>query len=168
MRPATTPRRSTAGFTLLEVLMAAVILSVAFVSATWALSSAARTKSMYEERSYVALALAKNVYELAETLPREPSGAPGAGSADEVLALDSLVGASFSPPLKADGSEHTEMVGWRQDCTLEVFDLSDLSAPTVDDPCAGLPPDGALLYRLAVTVSQGGQPIETAHWWITP
>ncbi|RKY21069.1 MAG: hypothetical protein DRQ55_05665 [Planctomycetota bacterium] len=152
----------------MEVLMAAVVISMGFVGATWAMSATARTQAMYSERSYVALALAKELYELAETLPKQPGGAPGATSAAGVLALDSLAGGSFSPPLKANGSTHAEMSSWRQQCSLAVYDLSDLSTPTEDSPLDALPADGSKLYRLEVIVSEGGQPIETAHWWITP
>jgi prepilin-type N-terminal cleavage/methylation domain-containing protein len=169
--PVTPPRatpRQTAGFTLLEVLMAALIVSLVFIGATWAMSSTARTKAVYEERSLVALACAKELFELADTLPKQPSGAPGATTAAGLLALDSLVGASFSPPLRADGSVDTELSGWSQHCNVTVHDLSELSLPTDASALDGLPPDGSALYRLEVTVSEGDQTVEVAHWWISP
>jgi prepilin-type N-terminal cleavage/methylation domain-containing protein len=160
--------RQTAGFTLLEVLMASLIVSLVFIGATWAMSSTARTKAVYEERSLVALACAKELFELADTLPKQPSGAPGATTAAGILALDSLVGASFSPPLRADGSVDTELTGWSQDCNVTVHDLSELSVPTEASALDGLPPDGSAVYRLEVTVSEGDQPVEVAQWWISP
>jgi prepilin-type N-terminal cleavage/methylation domain-containing protein len=156
------------GFTLMEVLVTAAVLGVAFISGTWAMSSASSGKTILEADAIDASLLAREIHALATTLPKAPSGSVGATTAGGVLALDSLEGAVFSPPLKGDGSTDGEHPGWTQTVDLAVFDLSDLSTPTADDPTAGLPEDGPLVYRLTVDVSEGGTTMGTHSWWLSP
>lgn len=161
-------RSATRGFTLLEVLVAAVVLGTSLVAATWSMNATARTQALHELADGPADDLAREIHELASGLPREPSGQVGAHSAADVLALDSLVGASFSPPILADGSVAEGLDGWSQHVDLEVHALSALDTPTDDDPAAGLPPDGDKLYRLVVEIRLDGESAGVFSWWINP
>ena len=160
--------RHARGFTLIEVLVTAAVLGVALISASWTMSGAASAKTVLEPDAITASLLAREIHALANTLPKEPSGSVGATSAGGVQALDSLEGAVFSPPLRADLSTASDVTGWSQACDLAVFDLADLTTPTADDPTAGLPEDGTRVYQLTVTVSQGGETMGTHSWWISP
>ena len=160
--------RGQRGFTLFEVLVAAMVLGLAFTSATWAMSATARTKALHAGNSSQALRVAKELYELAQGLPTEPSGVTGATSGAELLALDSLIGAQFSPPLRADGSADPDLVGWSQQTELSVIAVDAPATPLGDAPGGGLPVDAQKLYRLSVRVLQGDVELGTFDWWITP
>ncbi len=161
-------RRRTAGLTMAELLITAAVMSSALVAVSWSMSATARTHAAFGASDGPAFFMAKEIHALAEALPREPSGATGALVAADVLALDSLVGASFSPPILADGSVIDGFDGWSQTVSLSVFAVDDLSQATADDPAAGLPPDAAKLYRLQVDIADAGDEIDSFHWWITP
>jgi hypothetical protein len=163
-----TVNKNTRGFTYFEVLMAAMIVGVALVSATWAMSSTARTKSVYGQYPATAGRIAREIHELAAGLAREPSGQLGATSGAEVLALDSLIGAVFSPPIRADGTPDDSFPSWAQEVDLAVYATSDLATPLDESAASGLPPDSGMLYRLEVRVTEGGAEVGRFHWWITP
>ena len=65
------PRPSSRGFTLVELLVTAVVLGTAFIAATWSLSATARTKELYDRDESPAFELAKEIHELADSLPRQ-------------------------------------------------------------------------------------------------
>ena len=168
-RPVTqSARNSQRGFTLVELLVTALVLSTAFLSATWSMNATARTKEVYAKNQTPAFFLAKEIHELAVALPKTPSGTTGVTTGGAVVALDSLVGARFSPPIFSDGSASDEHDGWKQLVSLAVYDLADPTTPTADAPEDGLASDGTKLYRLEVLVQQDGQDIDTFHWWINP
>jgi hypothetical protein len=145
-----------------------VVLGLGFASATWAMSATARTHALHAGNSSLALRTAKELYELAEGLPRTFSGATGATSGAELVALDGLIGGSFSPPLRADGSADLALVGWSQESDLSVIVADASATPGADGPGDGLAPDGTQLYRLTVRVLQGELEMGTFDWWITP
>lgn len=165
-RPAA--RHRARGFTLVEILVATVIVGLAVVAASWAMSSAVTSKAVLAERPYEATLLAREIHELARALPREPSGVVGVTSAAQVLAIDSLVGATFSPPIRADGSLFPGMSGWTQDVSLALYDMDDLTTPTADDPRDAVPASADLLYKLRVRVLKDGSEVDTFEWWIAP
>lgn len=162
------PRARAAGFTLFEVLLAVMILGTALVATTWSMTATARTKAAYDLASGPAPFLAQEIFTLADGLPREPTGVTGATTGAAVVALDSLVGARFAPPILADGSVADGFEGWEQRVNLSVFDLDDLATPTPADPAHGLPAEGGALYRLDVEVWHEGQPADSFSWWIRP
>jgi len=163
-----TRRAGPAGFTLFEVLLAVFILGTALVASTWSMTATARTKEAYDQAKSPAQFLAQEICTLADGLPRTPIGMTGATSGFAVVALDSLVGAHFSPPILADGSVAPGFDGWAQSVNLSVYDLDDLATPTAADPAAGLAPEAGSIYRLDVEVSLDGEPVDTFSWWINP
>lgn len=161
-------KKNNAGFTIAELLLTALVMGTALVAATWSMTATARTKATLDNTYGPAMMIAKEIHVLAESLPREPSGTVAAQNAGDVLALDSLVDAHFSPPIFADGSTVPDMSGWCQDVDLTVFDMNDLSNPTEDAPEDGLPADADKLYRLRVTIEHESEEVGTYDWWITP
>lgn len=157
-----------AGFTLIEVLAAALVVGIAILSGSWAMSGAARNRTLLAGPELTASLLAREVHELALTLPREPSGTVGATTPAQLLALDSLEGASLSPPVRADGTADGSLSGWTQVVDLSVYDVLDPTTPTADDPTLGLPSDGSLIYRLDVTVLKDGSVVDSFAWWLAP
>jgi prepilin-type N-terminal cleavage/methylation domain-containing protein len=160
--------RHARGFTLAEVLIAAVLAAIGLVAATTALSAASSSKAALEDRPVIAANLAEELLALAETLPRSPSGVEGATEGVQVTGLDALHGAVFSPPLRADKSADATLAGWEQACSLEVYALDDLETPTGEDLATALAPHAARLCRLRVVVSCDDAEVETFSWWLTP
>jgi len=156
------------GFTLIEVLVSAALLGVALLSGTWAMSVTSSTKAVVEGDEITAALLAREIYALACTVDKSPSGTFGVTSGASVLALDSLEGAVFSPPIKADTSTWSQYSGWKQAVDLTVYDVSDLSTPTTISPLTALSEDGTSIYKLEVDVYQGTELVDTLSWWITP
>jgi prepilin-type N-terminal cleavage/methylation domain-containing protein len=160
--------RQPRGFTLIEVLVASALVGVALLSGSWAMSVTASSKSIVEGAPITAALIGREIHALACTLDKSPSGVSGVTSGALVQALDALEGAVFSPPIKADKSSWSQYSGWSQSVDLAVYDLSDLSTPTLDDPLLGLSEDGTRIYRLTVGVAEGNELVGTYHWWITP
>jgi prepilin-type N-terminal cleavage/methylation domain-containing protein len=155
------------GFTLVEVLLAALIAGIAMAAVSWTMTSAAQAKSLLTEDPQAYL-LAREIRELADSLPRQPSGVVGATLGSDVLALDSLHGAFFSPPLRSNRTAQVALTGWAQRVSLAVCTLDDLEAPTGESPTLGLARNAQRLYRLTVAITYSGQPVDRFEWWLTP
>lgn len=160
--------RHPSGFTLVELLITALVIGTAFIAASWSMTATARTQSAYGQSAGPAAFLAREIQTLADGLPRAPSGITGATSGAAVTALDALIGASFTPAIHADGSVALDYAGWSQVVDLSVYDLDDPSQPTDDDPALGLAPESSQVYRLDVSVLHGDELIDTFSWWIHP
>jgi prepilin-type N-terminal cleavage/methylation domain-containing protein len=156
------------GFTLVEVLITAFVIGTAFVAATWSMTATARTKAAYDAASSPAGFLAQEIFNLADGLPRTPSGTIGVTSGGAVAALDSLEGASFSPPILSDGTLAPGLAGWRQSVDLSIYSLDNLVTPCNLDPADGLPAESSYVYRLEVTIKQDGKLVDTFSWWLRP
>ena len=165
-RPATRGRRRS-GFTLVEVLLAALITGIALAAVSWTMNSAAQAEAVMNEDPRAFL-LAREIRELADTLSRQPSGVVGATRGSDVMALDSLHGAVFSPPLRSDRTEQLSLGGWAQRVTLDVVSLDHPSTPTGESPTLGLSSKAQRLYRLTVAVTRDGEPVDRFEWWLVP
>jgi type II secretory pathway pseudopilin PulG len=161
--------RPATGMTLVEVLVGTVIVSLVVISAGWALSGANDSKHIHAEEPIDAALIAKEMYELALRQDSTDDGDPPATAAAGVMGLDSLDGASFSPPLDASLGELAlaNAAQWRQDVDLQVFDLSDLDTPSSED-FASASASSSTLYRLTVHVTFRGEDRGTWWWWINP
>jgi type II secretory pathway pseudopilin PulG len=163
----TAPRRCRRGVTLVEILISTLIVSLVIVSATWALSAASTSKHLRTEDPAVAAMLAREVHELAASLPAGPSGNPPATGFAGVTALDTLDGARFSPPLLATGEQAPGVPLWAQDVSVSVYTLADTSAP-VNATYEPIEPASGRIYKLSIRVTQRGADMGTWWWWIKP
>jgi len=155
------------GFTLIEVLLAALITGIAMAAVSWTMTSAAQAGSVNNEDPRAFL-LAREIRELADTLARKPSGAVGVTRGEDILALDSLHGAVFSPPLRSDRTKQAALTGWAQRVTLAVCSLDDPATPTGESPTLGLDSSAKRLYRLTVAITHDGEPVDRFEWWLAP
>jgi len=161
----TRPPRAAAGLTLIEVLVAAFIVSSVLVSASWAMSQASSSKAIHTEDTIEAALLAREIHELALRLPTDASGSPVAKKAADVVALDTLDGAVFSPPISAMPAELSSANGWAQTVTVSVYNLTDTSSE-VAAKMAGATKDQNTLYKLSVTIEERGVDKGTWWWWL--
>lgn len=160
--------RARRGFTLIEVMLTTVVVGMAVVAVSWMITHANKTQAMHQAETVDPLLLAREVYELAETLDPALSGSGPASAPSEVLALDSLDGASFSPPIRADLTEIATSSGWTQQVDLVAFDVSDLTTKTSDSVQGTQPTGSALIYRVDVTILEGSSVVDTYSWWLNP
>lgn len=165
------PRRltdTTSGFTLLEVLLAVVLIGMALSAVTATANQASVVGVELAEDRETAALVAREIHEMVRSLDREPSGSTGARTGSEVLALDSLVGARFTPPLRSDRTPDPTRTGWSQHVDLAVYDIDDLRTPTGEQPWQRFPRHSDRLLKLTVTVLENGQTVDALSWWITP
>ncbi|MGQ0553929.1 MAG: type IV pilus modification PilV family protein [Planctomycetota bacterium] len=153
--------------TLLEVLIGTFIVSVVLVSAGWALSSTTSSKQIHAEEPLNAALLAREIYELAMTLPTAPSGLPVADAPGEALALDTLDGASFQPPIDSRQAAMASLGTWKQRVQIQVFDLADPEVAALDG-YAQIAGGAGQIYRLVVTIEQRKIDLGTWWWWVNP
>lgn len=159
--------RGRRGFTLIEVLLAALITGIAMAAVSWTMASAAQAEAVINEDPRAFL-LAREIRELADTLVRKPSGAVGVTRGEDILALDSLHGAVFSPPLRSDRTKQAALTGWAQHVALAVCTLDDPATPTGESPTLGLASSAKRLYRLTVAITQDGEAVDRFEWWLAP
>ena len=160
-------RRATRGISFVEVVVAAGIVGMVFVTASWALTEVNITSHVKASDPPIAAALARDIHQLALTLPTQVTGAAAANTAGKVGNLETLDGARFNPPIDAMLGTHTELMGWSQDVDLQVYDILDLSAP-VSGGLTDAPAHDESLIKLTVVVSQRGVPAGNYVWWLTP
>jgi prepilin-type N-terminal cleavage/methylation domain-containing protein len=159
------PHRRTAGFTLIEVLLAAVVIVLAIASSQ-AVFTTASAKVAYADDSLSARQLAREIRQMAQMLPRESVGSTVVTDAADVVALGSLQGASFSPPIMADGTELSGLTNWEQRIELEVVTLDAPGTRQLTDPRTALSVTSACLYRLKVKILQNDVEVDSFQWWL--
>jgi prepilin-type N-terminal cleavage/methylation domain-containing protein len=158
--------RDRRGLTLIEVLMGSIVVGLVLVSASWALSQASTNRHIHEESPINAALFAREIHELALTLPTAASGGGTATSGIEAIALDTLDGATFSPPIDSFKFE-LPAAGWSQHVTVGVYSLDDLETP-VSEGFTTASKSSPAIYRLSVQVLQGDVDRGTWWWWINP
>ena len=141
--------------------------------------------------------LAREIRTLAGSLSTDGAGTGVATSADEIVALDSLDGASFSPPIRADRTVMTELDGWTQQIDVALYDMNDATGTSVAKSSTGLasaaakvqddstgissgrvavsesvvgrlPVGSTHLYLLTVTILDQGETVASHEWWLRP
>ncbi len=161
------PRRSQRGFSLIEVMLATLLMGYAIASMN-ALFTAGQSKAAMNSTPTNARFLANEIRLLAQLLPKEPSGTSAVTSPDDVVALDSLHGAVFSPPILANLSEYENMDDWEQSVAVRVAALAAPEATGTALTSAGISKQAASLFEVQVTVSFDGEVIDTWTWWVKP
>lgn len=149
--------------------MATVLVGLALVGVSWMMTASATSQALLQRDSADSLLMAREMLELARSLDRAPSGSGPATAADEVLALDSLDGASFSPPLRADLTAFDDLDDWTQQVDVDVVTVDDLETVVSETLPDSLPKGSDELLRLTVTILDGsGAEVDTHRWWIAP
>ncbi len=157
-----TSRRATAGFSFIEVLLATLIVGTMIVTATTALSTAVVAQDTLVGEPITAYGLAREIHSLALVLPRTAGDGLPAATGGDVLLLEDLDGANFSPAIGADRATVPGTTGWSQEVLIEAVDLA---AP---DMLAADPDADGVLLRLTVTVREGAEVRGTYVWWLNP
>ncbi|RKY25727.1 MAG: hypothetical protein DRP83_05835 [Planctomycetota bacterium] len=159
---------SSRGFTLAEVLVAAVILGIGFTAILASMASSTSVNAAGGEITQ-AVFLAQGVREWTANLPfRDPDAAdadnpPGpdsyVGSDPYVDDLDDLLSATFSPPRNSFGQPITSLAGWSQTTSLTWRDEGDPNAVVANGA-------SDVIY-VQVTISHDGSVVLNTGWLIT-
>jgi prepilin-type N-terminal cleavage/methylation domain-containing protein len=154
--------RGRAGFTLVEILVAAAIIGVVFVVLLEAFTVGLR---MIEQsrRMTMAAALAEEIHEMVLTLPLSDPEVPGhwgleAGETmppDDVDDLDDQV---FSPPVGGDGVVLTGADDYAQHVTVTSVSPGDFSLAVADGT--------SNVCRVSVSVTHRGLEVSRISWVI--
>ncbi len=156
------------GFTLVETLVAAIVAALVIVALADSITSSVGTRQSLAPPPGSAFHLAQEIYELAIQLPSQPSGTEGVTNGADVVALDSLSGAVFSPPIRADKTALSGYAGWTQQVALSIYALDDLDSATTMAISDGLSPSEGCVYKLSVTILARGDEVDAFEWWIKP
>jgi len=148
--------------------MMTLVVGLAVVGVTHLMGSAVKTQDVHAKRSIDGLMLAREIHELARTLDRAASGAGAATTADGVVALDSLDGAVFTPPIGADLSTLTGLNGWSQSVDVATYDLSDMSTAVSVGVLETIPKGSGMAYKLTVRILENGTEQDVFEWWVEP
>lgn len=153
------------GFTLIEILLAVVILGVAFVAFLSAMQTGIHTGAESSDLTK-AMLYAREMREWTRSLPFHDTDAADADNpvGPDVVTngvpfvddVDDLLGATFSPPRDSFGNEITDATEWSETVTLIWKSEAD---PTVTVA------DGASnLIFVEVTIKKNGETILTTNW----
>lgn len=157
-------RRGRRGFTLIEVLVASAIMGMLFV----ALMEAFRTGLLmleHSQRMTVGATLAEELHQMTLTMPLDDPQAPGGWgleggeTATQCDDIDDLDGASFSPPINADGVAINGLDDYLQEVTVVSVANQDFNQ-VVADGTSGV-------YRVTVTVTCDGDQVGVVSWLTT-
>jgi len=155
-------RRATTGLTFVEVLLATLIAGTMLVAATSALTQTVVATQVMADVPTTAFGLGREIHSLAQVLPHTTGDGVPATMGSEVVTLDDLDGATFSPPISARLSAMADVSGWSQEVHVEHVNLTSPGILATD------PTDNAALLRLTVTVRQAKEIIGTYIWWLNP
>lgn len=160
METAKSLMKKTAGFTLIEVLFAVVL--VGLVIAALAASSGAYT--MYNAAGLdlsTAEFLIEEIRELMATLPVAEDTSPGLETGEVNVSLyddvDDFRNRTYNPPIGADRAAMPEFSAFSQQISVDKVNPADLTVTL-------LPTDSSDLYRVTVTIRKSGRTISTASW----
>lgn len=128
--------------TLVEVMIATLVVGTIIVSSMQSLTLSAAARQALASEPSVALALARNVYEATLLLPRDG------------VSLDDLDGMRASPPVDVDLEPIEELESWSQDIEVAQVPLD------ADDP------SGTQINELTVEIRENDVVVGTWSWWL--
>ena len=149
------------GFSLIEVLIAILLVGLAIASLVTANSAFTKANGAGVELS-TAEFLIEQVRELSTLLPViDPETGDDTFGPEETLLddyddLDDFDGASFSPPIGADRNVLNDLASFSQQITVENVDASDFEQVVSDH--------GSYFVRVTVTVFLNSREISSARW----
>ena len=163
----TLPHVAHAGFTLIEVVMATVIVGVGVGVLLTAVAATTRANGSGRELTQ-AVFLAQAIREwtirlpFSDTDPGDQGNPPGPDGTDPqvfVDDLDDLIDVTYSPPRNGQGVAVTTLAGWSQTITITWRDPD--SVTTV------VPAGSSDLACVEVRVSHQGRPVLSTDWLVT-
>ena len=151
------------GFTLVEILVAVVIIGIAIAALVGANGAFTQVNGAAVDLS-TAEFLIEEIRELTTTLPviDPESGTDTFGpEADEATVadyddLDDFDNASFCPPVDVSATALTDFSSFTQQITVENVDPSSLETPVADHTSD--------FVRIKVTIVQNNRPVSSASW----
>ncbi|KPJ66753.1 MAG: hypothetical protein AMJ43_07020 [Coxiella sp. DG_40] len=149
------------GFTLIEVLIAIILVGIAIVSLVAANSSFTKANSAGTNLS-TAQFLTEQIKELTALLPvvdpntETSTFGPEEGTLANYDDLDDFAGASFSPPINANRETLNELVGFSQQITVE-----NVNAANFEQVVSNHSSD---FVRITVKVSLNLNEISSSSW----
>ncbi|MBN2582168.1 MAG: type II secretion system protein [Planctomycetes bacterium] len=157
-----TASRRRAGFTLVEILVAAAILGMVFVVLLEAFAVGLRMLEQ-SQRVTIAASLAEEIHEMVLTLPLADPEEPShwgleTGEVlppDDVDDLDDLV---FSPPASSDGSVLSDLSDYAQHVTVTSMSATDFALPVADGT--------SNVCRVSVSVTHRGLEVSRVSWLV--
>ncbi|MHC4498617.1 MAG: prepilin-type N-terminal cleavage/methylation domain-containing protein [Planctomycetota bacterium] len=150
-----------AGFTLIEALIAVVIISIAIVALLAANSAFTQANAIGTELS-TAEFLVEQIKELTATLPViDPNtGAATFGAEEAALVdyddLDDFDDMTFSPPINADRTPLNDFAAFSQQITVQNVHPGDFEQVVADH--------GSEFVRVTVTVFLNSENLSSASW----
>jgi len=164
-KPGSMGRGRRGGFSLIEVMLAAVLIGVGVVAVMVAVASGTKVNAAGANITR-ACYLAQEIREWTLMLPfsdRDPAdqdNPPGPdGSDPQVDDLDDLIDVTYSPPRDATGNVLTDLPGWSQQIALEWKDPDSLQTTVA----AG----SSDVIRVAVTIHSHGRPVLNTGWLVS-
>ena len=154
-------RQLNRGFSLIEVLIAIMLVGIAIASLVAANSSFTKANSAGTELS-TAEFLVEQVRELAVLLPvidpntGESTFGPEEATLAEYDDLDDFDNASFSPPISADREVLNDFAAFSQQITVENVDAGDFEQVVTDHY--------SFFVRVTVKVLLNSREISSASW----
>ena len=148
------------GFTLIEVLVAIVVIGIAFVSLISATSSFTSTNGYGVELSTSEF-LIEQIRELTRLLPIvDPDGGTNFGAEEAAVAnyddLDDFDDAVFSPPINSERISLNDFSAFSQRVTVQNVSASNFQTVVSDGSTA--------FIRVTVTVLLNSKEISSASW----
>jgi prepilin-type N-terminal cleavage/methylation domain-containing protein len=153
-------RRRSRGFSLLEVVVATLIVGIVMVAALESLGAYIRGQTHVADESRAWLLAQDLMSEILDAKYQEPDDPPlfgpeageNAGDRATYDDVDDYHGWSASPPEYKDGTPMSNLSGWRRRITIEQISAADLTTPVASDQG---------LRRITVEVSRDGQALVT-------
>lgn len=162
--------RGRAGFTLIEAMIATVVIGLGVLALIHSLGAGTRVNSVSRDMTQ-AVFLAQEIRELTLQLPfsdpdeadmGNPPGPDGADPATFVDDLDDLMNTTYNPPVMASGSGTMQtisgMTGWSQVVDLEWKDPDRLTLTV---------PDGSSdVINVTATIQKDGRDVLSTSWLV--
>ena len=160
-----TASRRSAGFTLVEVLVAVAIVGIVFTVLLEAFTVGLR---MLEQSRHTTIAagLAEEIHEMVLTLPlsdpEQPTnwGLEAGESAPDFDDLDDLDGLVISPPLTSDGFVLADRANYAQQVTVVSVSATDFNQVVADG--------ASDVYRISVSITYQGGEVCQLSWLRMP
>jgi prepilin-type N-terminal cleavage/methylation domain-containing protein len=151
------------GFTLIEVMMAVMLIGLAIVSLVASSGAFTRYNAMGVDLS-TAEFLIEEIRELTAPLsvvdPVSGKAVFGAETGETTLAayddIDDFNGQSFNPPVDAERTQMPEFVAYTQQVTVQNVTPADLTVTAANHSTD--------LYRVTVAITKAGRTIASASW----